>query len=226
MKKFGNILWGCLFVIVGVIFGSNALGITDIDIFFDGWWTLFIIIPCFIDLFVDDDKTDSIIGLVIGVFLLLCCQDVLDFSLIWKLVVPIILIIVGLSIIFKDTVNNKIKGEIKKLNKNNDKEYSAIFGSQKINFAGDKFDGCSFTSIFGEIECDLGKAKLESDVVINTCSIFGGVTISVPDDVNVKVKALSIFGGVSDKRKNKNNDFKRTVYIDATCLFGGVSINE
>ena len=45
---------GICFYYSGVIFGLNALEITDINIFFDGWWTLFIIVPCFIGLFKDD----------------------------------------------------------------------------------------------------------------------------------------------------------------------------
>ena len=51
MKKIGNILWGVVLIIIGLIIGGNALGITHINIFFNGWWTLFIIIPCFIGLF-------------------------------------------------------------------------------------------------------------------------------------------------------------------------------
>ena len=56
MKKFGNVLWGIVLIIIGLIIGGNALGITDINIFFDGWWTMFIIIPCFIGLFKEEDK--------------------------------------------------------------------------------------------------------------------------------------------------------------------------
>ena len=67
MKKFGNILWGIVLIILGLIIGANALGIADINIFFDGWWTLFIIIPCFIGLFKEREKTGNIIGLFIGI---------------------------------------------------------------------------------------------------------------------------------------------------------------
>ena len=49
MNKISSLLWGLVFIIVGVIFGLNALDITNINVFFDGWWTLFIIIPCFIE---------------------------------------------------------------------------------------------------------------------------------------------------------------------------------
>ena len=59
MNKISNLLWGLVFVVLGVIFGLNALEITDINVFFDGWWTLFIIVPCFIGLFKDEDKTGN-----------------------------------------------------------------------------------------------------------------------------------------------------------------------
>jgi len=43
--------------------GLNALNITDINFFFTGWWTLFIIIPSLIGLFndKDQDKTGNLI---------------------------------------------------------------------------------------------------------------------------------------------------------------------
>ena len=91
-------------------------GITNINIFFDGWWTLFIIIPSFIGLFKDNEKTGNVIALLIGIALLLACQDILDFDLIWKLAFPTILVAVGLSIIFKDVLGGKVSNEIKKLN--------------------------------------------------------------------------------------------------------------
>ena len=61
MKKFGNILWGLVFIVVGLIIGLNAMGITNINIFFKGWWTLFIIVPSFIDLLKEENKTLKIV---------------------------------------------------------------------------------------------------------------------------------------------------------------------
>ena len=40
MNNIKNILWGIILVIIGVIIGLNTIGITDIDIFFDGWGRL------------------------------------------------------------------------------------------------------------------------------------------------------------------------------------------
>ena len=226
MKKMGNVLWGIVLIVIGVIFGLNALEITDINIFFDGWWTLFIIVPCFIDLFIDEEKTGSIIGLLIGVCLLLCCQGILDFSLVFKLMIPIILVIVGLSMIFKDALKTKVKEDIKKLNKRNpnSKEYCSTFGGQNVDFTNEIFKGCELTAVFGGVKCNLKDATIEENCVINTSVIFGGVTIYTPENVNVKIVSTSIFGGVSDERKIKTKDSKVTIYINATCVFGGVEI--
>ena len=224
MNKISNLLWGIVFIIIGVIFGLNALEITDINIFFDGWWTLFIIVPCFIGLFKDDDKSSNLIGLIIGLCLLLGCQDIIEFAIIWKLMIPAILVMIGLSFIFKDTLNSKVNKEIKKLNKNETKEYCACFSGQKIDFTKEEFTGCSLSAVFGGIECDLKKSIIKEDTVINASSIFGGITIYVPEDINVEISSTSIFGGVSDKRKNKTTDAKDTIYINATSMFGGVEI--
>ena len=95
---------------------------------------MFIIIPCFIGLIKDKEKTGSIIGLLIRIALLFGCQDILNFELIWKLAFPTILVIIGLSMIFKNTIGGKVNEEIKKLNKNrnNANECCATFSGQNI----------------------------------------------------------------------------------------------
>ena len=221
MNNIKNILWGIILVIIGVIIGLNTIGITDIDIFFDGWWTLVIIVPCFIGLFTNKDKTGNIIGLLVGVILLLGMQNIIDFNLIWKLLLPSIIVIIGLSLIFKNTFNSKINNEIKKLNNKNtkDNEYCATFSGQRIDFPNEEFKGATLNSVFGSITCDLREAKIKEDVVINASSVFGGIDIIVPDDVNIKIKSNSIFGGVNNKKKN-NEDKKYTIYVNASCLVG------
>ncbi len=226
MKTFGNVLWGMVFIALGVILGLNALEITDINIFFDGWWTLFIIVPSFIGLFNDNDKTGNMIGLVVGGALLLCCQDLLDFSMLWKLLLPVILVIIGLSFILKDAIHGKVKKEIKKLNRANgtNHEYCATFGEQKIDFYHEDFNGCTLTAVFGGVQCDLRESKIKDDVVVNASAIFGGIDILVPDDVNVKINSTPIFGGVSTKKNLTVRDKAKTIYINATCIFGGIDI--
>lgn len=135
----------------------------------------------------------------------------------------------GLSIIFKDALNSKVSTEIQKLNKkrNGEKSYCATcatFSGQKVDFDSEKFTGADLTSIFGAIECDLRNAIIESDVVINASVTFGGIDILVPQNVNVKVKSTSIFGGVENKANTNKDQKNYTIYINSTVLFGGIEI--
>ena len=226
MKKFRDILWGIALVIVGVIWGLNSTGITNINIFFDGWWTLFIIVPCFIDLFKEEDKTGDLIGLLIGVALLLSCQGIINFDVIWKLLLPAILVILGLSIIFKDALGGKINSEIKKLNQNksHDNGYCAIFSGQDVKFDNEEFNGADLTAIFGGAKCNLRNAIITKDVVINASAIFGGIDIFVPSNVKIKIKSTPIFGGVSNKAVQEKNEETHTIYVNGLAVFGGVEI--
>lgn len=218
-----NILWGLVFIVVGVIFGLNALEITNITIFFDGWWTLFIIVPCFIGLFKTEGRKTNFIGLIIGICLLLGCQDIVDFNIMWKLLGPIVLILIGLSFFFKDSINQKVKNEIKKLNKKISKEYSAVFGEQKLNFANEELPNSELLSVFGSLKADLNTATIKDKTLLNVSAIFGSVTLYVPEDINVKITATPIFGSVKDNRASVKES-KATVYIDATCMFGSIDI--
>lgn len=226
MKKIGNSLWGLVLIVIGLVLGLNTLGITNINIFFDGWWTLIIIIPCFIGLFTEKDKTGNCIGILIGGALLLACQDILNIELVFKLLVPAILVAIGISIIFKDAIGGKVSKEIKKINdqKTDKNEYCATFSGQNLNFENEKFTGVDLTAVFGGVKCNLKKAIIEEDVVINASSIFGGITIYTPENVKVKTKSSSIFGGIANYKKNNVDENAHTIYVNASCLFGGVDI--
>ncbi len=224
MKKIGNLLWGLVFIVLGLIFALNALGIANINIFFNGWWTLFIIIPCLIGFIKGPERMGDLIGLIIGIALLLCAQNILSFDIIMKLSIPFILIMIGLYLIFKDVINSKITDKIKELNKTKLKEYAATFGESKINMQNEEFEGADLTAVFGAVDMDLRGAIIKKEQVINATAIFGGIEIKAPENVNIKVKSTSIFGGVGNKVNNSKDENIPTIYVNAFCMFGGVDI--
>ena len=224
MRSYVKYVLGFVLIFIGIILGLNAFGITSINIFFEGWWTLFIIIPSLIGLIEDKDKTPSLIFLILGIWLFLASRDLIEFGLLIKLLLPALLIAIGLLIVFKDVLNINNK-DIKKLEKNsNDNNYYAIFGSQKIDFDKEKVNNIDAKSFFGEIKLDLSNANIEKDIVIQTLSIFGGIDIYVPNNVKVKIKSLPFFGNVEDKTQKNNTEKEITIYVDAICIFGGVEI--
>lgn len=226
MRNVSRILWGLMLLAVGVIILLNSLDITSINIFFKGWWTLFIIVPSTFGLITEREKVGNGIMLAFGVFLLLACRGIINFSDIWKMLLPVILILLGISIIFKDIIHGNIKTQIDEINKksNGDNSYCSTFANQKVSFDGEEFKGCDLDAVFGGIEVDLRGSKIKNDVVINISCIFGGVDIKLPEDVNVKVSSTPIFGGVSNKHYGKVTEKSKTVYIDSKCIFGGVEL--
>lgn len=224
MRKTKSILWGIVLIALGIIALLNVFDI-EINLFFDGWWTLFMIIPGVISIFTDKDKIGALCLTGIGVALLLSCQKVLSFDKSLSICVAVIVVVWGLKLIFKDGIRNKSDKIIMKLKENGDslKQYCATFSGQNLNFDGDVFDGADLTAVFGGIDIKLNNAIINKDVVINICSVFGGVDVFLPDNVNVKVSSNSIFGGVSNK-KSKSENAQFTVYINANCIFGGVDI--
>lgn len=226
MKRRNQVLWGVILVGIGLLLGLNALGITHINLFFDGWWTLFIIVPCVAGLVSGKDITGNLIGVGIGVFLLLCCQDILDFSMLWKLVFPAIIILFGVKMIFGTRVDRASSEVIKRLQATNGQvPYgTAVFSGEKMNFSGEVFQGAELNAVFGGVECDLRNAIIEQDCVIQASAVFGGIDIYVPTNVNIKASSNSIFGGVSNKTANYHDELAPTIYIKCNCMFGGVDI--
>ena len=226
MKNLKNIMWGLVLITIGTILGTNILKITNIDIFFDGWWTLLIIVPTFIGLCTERDKKTNLIFLIIGILLLLAARDILDFKILIKMILPIILIIIGLYMIFRNMFNKKMNQQIKKLNNklSSNERYVSTFSEQNISLDDEIFKGTNLNATFGGIKLDLRKAIIKEDVVINVSATFGGIDIYIPDNVKIKIKSNSIFGGVSNRKKDDKNESKHTIYINASCVFGGVEI--
>ena len=71
---------------------------------------------------------------------------------------------------------------------------------------------------------NVGGATFEGDSAINASAIFGGIDIFVPDGINVCLRSNSIFGGASDKLNRPHIEGAPTLYVNATCVFGGLEL--
>jgi hypothetical protein len=88
---------GLLLILIGALFLLNQLGIFNANIFFDGWWTLFLIVPAIMSMNKQGLTTGNTVLLIIGVVLLLSEQG-LDFK---GYLVPAVLIAIGVSIFIR-----------------------------------------------------------------------------------------------------------------------------
>lgn len=222
--KLSNILWGIAFIIVGVGFAGNALDLWDFRLFFAGWWTLFIIVPCLISVIQNGPRTSTVIGIVIGVLMLLAAQGIVKWDILGDMIVPVIFVIIGVGFIFRSTGRNRIPRDIEARFVQGESDLTAVFGERKANFRNQTFEGATINAVFGGVELDLREAVIEHDVLIHATAIFGGADIFVPGNVKVKVSSVPIFGGVSNKSLAPAEPSAPTVFVNATCMFGGIDI--
>ena len=190
-----NIFWGLLLIIVGVLFLGRNMEWWDFSLFFRGWWTLFLIIPSLIGLIKRESIGCSFLVLILGILMLLASQDIIEWSIIWKIFVPLIIIVVGLSIIFGNKRVRSVRA--------NAKEYVAV-------------------CVRG-VELDLRDVDLKNDLVIDCFCLFGGIDIRLPKDVKLEISGFPVFGGVENKY-HSNKDSKVTVYVNQMTIFGGIDL--
>lgn len=224
MKNLKRAIWGIILVAAAVIIALNSFDVIDFDIFFDGWWTLFIIIPCFVGLFEKGDRVGNAFGLLLGVCLLLAAQDIVDFDIFWKLLIPMIIAYVGIKMVFSSFKNKrehlntcKIKADGKEINRG-----VAVFCGTEMDYSNTVFNGANLVACFGGVDCDLRNAIIENDCTIKVTVAFGGIDIMVPDNVNVVNNIPCVFGGTDVK--NSNSNAEHTIYIDGFCAFGGIDV--
>lgn len=222
-NRTGNLLWGLLLVIVGLGFAGNVFGLWNFELFFDGWWTLFIIIPCIISMIQNGLQLWNAIGLGIGVLLFVSAQGFLNGQLLGDLIFPIIIIAVGLSIMFKDQLSKNAK-LIRGMSKDGLPDYSAVFGGQELNFPGEVFNGANLTAVFGSVSIDLRQAIINEDIYVSATAVFGGIDMLVPSNVRVEMSTTPIFGGASNKANKPLGENPPTIYINSTNIFGGTEV--
>ncbi|MBN2504223.1 MAG: hypothetical protein JXB20_02645 [Bacilli bacterium] len=88
---------GILLIVFGVIFLLDRLGILPVNVFFQGWWTLLLILPAIYSMTKQGVTAGNSILLAIGVFFFLDENG-------WNIkgfVIPSILIIFGIALLIR-----------------------------------------------------------------------------------------------------------------------------
>ncbi len=218
-KKISDIILGVILITLGILFIGNEFELWNINVFFKGWWTLFIIIPSALGLFQKGNRISGLLGLLIGFLLLLATRDIIAWKTVGRVFLPSILILIGLSIIFKKNFSAE------KINKKDGiNNYIAVFSSSEEKISNEKFLGTNITSVFGGVELDLRNAIIDEDIVINCTTVFGGIDIILPGNVKVKVSGVPIFGGIENKKDNSSEENAPTVFINYVCIFAGIDL--
>ena len=249
MKKANGLFVGLLFIIVGLLYACSALDVFDFTIFFPGWWTLFIIVPCIYALTrKNEDKTGPVIGLLIGVCFLINAQNWrfhIDF---FPMALAALCILIGWKMIFpnkkkenkqveftfngesgeKEVVINDVKlDNTYTKNSNGYINASAILGGKDIRVDNECFTGADICVIMGAVDLNLKNAIISEDVYVNVTAIMGGIDVYVPANVRVVTDGCAtIMGGIDVNVPYANAHSADTprLIITGSCIMGGIDI--
>ncbi|MBK9356809.1 MAG: hypothetical protein IPN08_05365 [Bacteroidales bacterium] len=138
---------------------------------------------------------------------------------------PVLIIAIGLGLIFTNSFRSFRIRRHKPDYVSSDGDLideSAIFGGSERTIHSLNFRGGEIISIFGGSKIDLTQCQLSPGRnEIEMTAIFGGSTLIVPNDWNIKVEMFNAFGGFADKRKNVMVDYNKTLVIRGAAIFGG-----
>ncbi len=157
-----------------------------------------------------------------------------SFRYIWQEYWPLLLIALGIYfLVRKGTSSNDNKSETPLAGKEESDDgdsvdITSILNTTKRKIVSQNFKGGKITTLFGGTNLDLREAKLaEGKNVLDVVVIFGGLNLTVRNDMKVDLNSPVIFGGISDKRfkdPNQVPNHNSSLEVRGLILFGGGDI--
>ena len=215
-KLVSRIFLGVLILALGTILCGNAMGIWDVDVFFPGWWTLFIIIPCLYFIVVDGPDFGNVIGLVVGVVLLLSKISIFKGYISWRIILPIIIIIIGIKVIVSAV------GDTHRTYDGYNYSKKSSFCDDKVDFGGQTFTGGPYKNSFGKLIIDLSGAVIAQSMPFTVDCSFGETDIILPKGVSLNIKSNVAFGDVKNMYPTSQAGIPLDIVIN--CSFGTVKV--
>jgi len=221
-----GILTGLSLVAVGVGYSGNIFGFwSGFSLFFPGWWSLFIIIPCLAGIIERGLASPFTAGFIFGAVMLIMRVGL--FSSAWKLFLPAVLIYGGILLIFR----------------NRPFSYRRIFDTdsglafmmpiyrsfiiRKTVKIEDGFGGAEVTSWFAPVTLDLTKAKTADEAVIYAAAHFSPITIIVSPNINLRAVKVSGAAKLSVEAINYSDIINMpTLHVNAKCKFNSITVKN
>ena len=201
---------GIALIVIGIGHIGNIFEVWHFEVFFPGWWTLFIIIPAVVNLIKNGRKPIYFVWLAAGSILLITQSGILP-DIVTRLTMPILVTAVGFAIIFRSRLGS---GD----------GYIAIFSGRAPSFVNKPFTGAFAVAVFGGVTIRLREAIIDADTQIDAVALFGGVDVLVPPNVNVEIGGIPLLGGIGEPRNRAHIDGAPTLRVNALAIFGGVDV--
>ncbi len=226
---------GVSFFVLGVLWLFNNLGITTISIgeLISTYWPV-ILIVWGLDILVQKARKrkygEVISGLVLLVLgILVLGRNVgiyeMDFTVLWKLILPLFIIFVGWSLL-----KNKASSS--------GGTHFAVMSGIELKNRGWKLENGNFFAFMGGVKMDLTAAAIpDEEIRLGLTAIMGGIEIKVPTDLAVECEGTALLGGLNFLGEESGGIFtsrrlthekatgiNKKLYIRGSVIMGGISV--
>lgn len=222
-------LWfGLFLIIVGAGWLLDNLNILPYYIpnYLLSWKTFLIALGVFL-LFRAKQKGSGILLILIGGIFLVDDLNLFDLHNLRHLLWPAAIILAGIVIVARRKTTLIKEADSSGIDYIDD--VSIFGGGEKFNDS-QNFKGGRLTAIFGGSDIDLSHAQLaEGRHVLDMFCMFGGSSVTVPEDWDVQVDMTAILGGFSDSRKSSAKrvaDPEKVLIIKGFVLLGGGEVKH
>jgi len=226
---------GLLIAALGVILLLDSTGVLEAR-YLLRFWPAVLVVYGLLKLLQADMWSGRVWGFLLilaGALLQLSELNILHTNL-WGIFWPLVLIGIGLTMLVGTFEARKQRPWKKWLPASYGPESHlnelAIFGGGERRFSGTDFEGGQLMAIFGGFKVDLTRAGMKgNETSIEVNAIFGGGEIVVPDNWNVVMRGLGIFGGYGDNTRHPKMDDPasvKTLVVRGVAMFGGVEVRN
>ena len=223
-KQWTRISLGLILILAGVGYAGSVLGFWRFDLFFDGWWTLFLIVPCLFSILDKGFEAGNLLGLAIGVMLLLSAQGFVRMQTIIRLSIPLILVCIGLGLVIRPRYNRNLPKLTGQGNMEGAPDIFAIFGTENRRITNAITGGANLTAVFGTLTIDLRDAQLTTDIMVQTTAVFGSVNLLLPEGTPVRADGFSLFGSLHNHMSDQGEEGRPAVFVSGVNVFGGTEV--
>ncbi len=249
-KNIAPLLFGIVFILAGIGYLGSVIFGWDFDVFFAGWWTLFIIVPSFISILSNGPRGFNLAAFFIGIVLLLSEQmpQIFSYRHTGVAIVAVVIISIGVSLIsgFFRKPNSATYYNYQQSNtyqtppydnaeqpkskswshdNTNRPNYNAILSGVDTKNTSSNFEGASVSAIMGGVDLDLRDAIVTHDVTVYVTAIMGGIDIYAPQNVKIAINKTDILGGTDCKAYTMPHESEAPVVtFVCTTIMGGIEI--
>jgi predicted membrane protein len=217
---------GLIIIAIGVILLLDQEGIVRA---WDVWrfWPLAVIVHGLVLMFRREELPERLWGVVEVLFGIVFQLDYLGyrhfrFSHTW----PLLVIGAGLWVMFAAFRTGQSATKWSHL----DFHRVDVFGGGKVRVTSKNFRGGRWIAVFGGSQVDLTEADLEgNEATLEINAVFGGGEIIVPQNWEVVVRGLALFGGHNDETRRPLPEPavpRKLLLITGAWVFGGFNIKN